>query len=401
MKDWRQIEFVVPIQENRTIGDDFFIRGVAINETTTRNGTTFIAEELSKSAPTLREKPILKDHRNSVDSIVGRTTNNVSFNEVTKSIEFEGKIMDNDIKQKIRDGRIRSVSVGAFLSEDSETVTDEDGNESVIARGIDFVELSLVAVPADPDAGFSRAIMEALKLKESFDENFNTEEEREIRGEAIKLIKNHDTELQEVITKAKKKNNNQTKEDINMSDEMAEKLRAEFGEKLKAQKEELEAQTNAIKEERLSELRDKYIAVTKERGLDSSSVDKFDAETLKTLISHLAVIPIKSEAEEETKDEPEKPVDEPAKEEEPVAAEEPAKEEETKEEETKEEKMKDETKGFVGNKIDDDTPTGYVLERSGDFNGGIGFYRKFESLLGDAKYSNLVHTKSYSWEGGN
>jgi len=380
MEDWRKIEFVVPILENRTVGNDFMIRGTAINETTTRNGVTYVAEELIVAAASLKDKPILKDHKNSVDSIVGRTTNNVIFNEMTKSIEFEGKIMDSSIKEKIRDGRIRSVSVGAFV-EDIEKTETEDGEEQGIARGIDFVELSLVAVPADPNAGFSRAIAEALKLKEEgTEENFTKEEEKEIKEKAKKLV---------ITTEEKQDYINQIKEDNNMSDEQVEKLRVEFKDELKAQKEEYNAQIEAIKEERLAELKEKYTSVTKERGLDSGSVDKFDAETLKTLISHLSAIPIKNEAEEETKEE-EPAAEEPAKEEEPAA------EEPVAEEEKKEEKMKDETKGFVGKKVNSNAPTGYVLERSGDFNGGIGFYKKFEEHAGNLKYE-----RKYPWEGGN
>ena len=64
------------------------IKGTAINETTTRNGVTYLAEELSVSANSLRNKPILKDHNNSIDSIVGRTTENVYFDINSKSVKF-------------------------------------------------------------------------------------------------------------------------------------------------------------------------------------------------------------------------------------------------------------------------------------------------------------------------
>ena len=39
----------------------------------------------------------------------------------------------------------------------------EDGG--VTERGIEFIELSLVAVPADPNAGFVKAIAESLNIK--------------------------------------------------------------------------------------------------------------------------------------------------------------------------------------------------------------------------------------------
>ena len=44
---------------------------------------------------------------------------------------------------------------------------DESGEftGTVLAKGIDFVELSLVAIPADPEAGLSQAILNSLKTE--------------------------------------------------------------------------------------------------------------------------------------------------------------------------------------------------------------------------------------------
>lgn len=165
MESWHQINFSVPIKESAKKDERFLIRGVAINETITRNGTMFVAEELSKGAESLKNKPILKDHDSTVDSIVGQVTNS-QFSEANKRIEFEGNILDEKIQEKINKGLIKSVSVGAFLK-DVEEIKDEDSGETIAfkALGIDFVELSLVAVPADPNAGFSYAVAEAYKNK--------------------------------------------------------------------------------------------------------------------------------------------------------------------------------------------------------------------------------------------
>ena len=66
---WHELRFTTPITENADINDDFIIRGVAINETTTHNGHKYIAEELAKAAPGLMGKPLLVDHDNRVESI--------------------------------------------------------------------------------------------------------------------------------------------------------------------------------------------------------------------------------------------------------------------------------------------------------------------------------------------
>jgi len=160
-KDWRILEFYVPIEEKFIDGDNFMIRGVAINETTTLNNVKYVAEELQKAAPSFRNVPILLDHKNEVKNIVGRTTENVNFNSTFNRIDFEAKIMDKDIRMMIEDGRIGSVSIGAKVDDLTE---EEDG--SMKAVGIRGLEISLVAVPGDSHANLAQAIQQGLHLKE-------------------------------------------------------------------------------------------------------------------------------------------------------------------------------------------------------------------------------------------
>lgn len=185
--DWRVIEFYMPIQEKTMSDKDFLIRGVAINETTTRNNIKYIAKELEMAAPTFRNKPILIDHNNSIGSIVGRTTENVLYDEGKKAIMFEGKIMDDKIKEMINDGRITDVSIGAKVNDLIESKEDS----CVTATGIEGMEISLVAVPGDPGANIATAIQNSLILKESM--NVFEEEvvgEDDVKGKVkIKKIK--------------------------------------------------------------------------------------------------------------------------------------------------------------------------------------------------------------------
>jgi hypothetical protein len=161
-----KLNFSVPI-EQATItkssidmgGKRFLIQGTAINATLTRNGVKFTEEELEKSAQSLRNKPLLKDHNNSVDSIVGKTTNNVFYDSTSKCVKFEAEVIDEGCKSKIKAGLIGAVSVGCMVSQ-----MDEE-EDCVVAKGIDFVELSLVAVPADPNAGIQTAISCSLQDK--------------------------------------------------------------------------------------------------------------------------------------------------------------------------------------------------------------------------------------------
>lgn len=159
MEKQLMFEYLVPIKESVSVGKDFIIKGVAINETTTRNNVRYMGEELSKAAPSLQGKPILKDHENSVDNIIGRVMKS-SYDPMMKCVCFEGKVMEKKYQEMITDGRINSVSIGAMVSS---VETSEEEGSPMIPRGIDFVELSLVAIPADPNAGFAQAMCESFK----------------------------------------------------------------------------------------------------------------------------------------------------------------------------------------------------------------------------------------------
>src|SRR3990167_7436913 len=141
-------EYFVPIQKEAYTSGAYAISGIAINTTITRNNVKYTAEELSLSAASLVGKPVLKDHDQKIDSIVG----------VVESAEFDGdaiafraRIMDEKVKLMIEDGRIKNVSIGAQVRELVKEKKEGEG-DVVTAKGISFLELSLVAVPGDSNA---------------------------------------------------------------------------------------------------------------------------------------------------------------------------------------------------------------------------------------------------------
>ena len=154
-----EFKYQVPIKEikNEEKNGDFIIEGTAINVTTTSNGHKFLEEELEPSAHTLNDVPLLKDHRNEVDYIMGRVKEG-KYGD--RKITFRAKVIDKNVQEMIRDGRLNSVSVGAMV----ESFDIDEDDESYVARGITFKELSLVAVGADEGATFGIALSEAYKM---------------------------------------------------------------------------------------------------------------------------------------------------------------------------------------------------------------------------------------------
>ena len=181
----------MPITEANNSGNDFMIRGVAINETTTRNGITYVASELQEAAPSFRNKPIMLDHSGSVKDIVGRTTENVNFNSMSKSINFEGRIMDPKIKEMINDGRITDVSIGAKVQD----LIKNEKDGSITAVGMEGLEISLVAIPGDPGANLANSLSEAFKIKEM-----------DMNGETIDLSEDEADKLDTELNNTKEDN---------------------------------------------------------------------------------------------------------------------------------------------------------------------------------------------------
>ncbi len=180
--EYLKLSYEVPIKEQGLVDGDFIIKGTAINCTITSNNHKFVSEELSTAAKTLIGVPLLVDHRNEVDAIKGRVLNG-EYDTVNEKVNFKAKVIDENMKKMIKDGRLNSVSVGAIVKK-----LDEDvDNGLLIPRGITFKELSLVAVPADGQATFGIALKEAYntKIKENNEKSSELKEKEENKTENL------------------------------------------------------------------------------------------------------------------------------------------------------------------------------------------------------------------------
>ena len=191
------------IEETDSDKDAFLIQGSAINATVTRNNISYIDEELEPAAQSLSEKPLLKDHDNKTDSVVGKVVKSY-YNSDKKAVMFKAQVMDKKIKEMIRDGRLNNVSIGARAKLDE---AEEDGPK--IARNIEFLELSIVPIPGDSKANFSQALAESYNKESDEADDAESQEEDEMANEKIeelkKQLKEKDKKLKALAEKERSK----------------------------------------------------------------------------------------------------------------------------------------------------------------------------------------------------
>src|SRR3972149_2406353 len=129
------------------------IRGVAMTAGMSRNFNIYTPEELQTFAGKLVDAPVYVEHVTTTNS-VGKVAKTEWDGQ---RLWYEAEIYDDEIAEKIRNGLIRHVSVGA----DYETLDIVDGK---IPHGLCNAEVSLVAVPGISETNIR--IIEALQFKE-------------------------------------------------------------------------------------------------------------------------------------------------------------------------------------------------------------------------------------------
>ena len=141
---------ILPFQVLEKIVDKpLRIRGVAMTAGMSRNFNIYAPEELQAFASKLVNSPVYIEHV-SVDSAVGKVT---KTDWDGHALWYEAEIYESEVAEKIRNGLVQHVSVGA----DYEAIDLVDGK---VPHGLHNAELSLVAVPGIPETNIS--VLEAL-----------------------------------------------------------------------------------------------------------------------------------------------------------------------------------------------------------------------------------------------
>lgn len=223
------LSYTVPIKvtEGDEGTDEFIIQGIAISSTVTDNQHKFLSEELELAAKTLQNKPLLKDHDNLTDSVIGRVIVS-DFDASSESVTFKARINSTEqgskIKELIKSGDLNTVSIGANV----ESMEEEDG--LMIPRGIKFKELSIVAVAADDNAEFT---FRGTNFMSALEEAYRSSKKK-------KVLKQENSQS----TSSEDNKINKKEEDME-KDETVNKV---FEERLDSQDKKLDAHTEVLQE---------------------------------------------------------------------------------------------------------------------------------------------------------
>jgi hypothetical protein len=157
---------ILPFKVLESVADKpLRIGGVAMAVGMSRNFNVYTPEELQAFADKLVNAPVYIEHV-AVDSAAGKVTK-CTYDSASRCLLYEAEIYDQTISDKIRNGLIQHVSVGADY--DALDVVD-----AKVPHGLFNPELSLVAVPGIPETNVQvlehlatdKRVVESLKEKE-------------------------------------------------------------------------------------------------------------------------------------------------------------------------------------------------------------------------------------------
>jgi len=180
------------------------VAGIAIKPGISKNGILYNIEELNRFTDTLIGRPMLKDHQGLCDNTVGLIEN--SSNRGDGIVMYEGWVKEDgtNLLEKIKDGRIHEVSIGAFAKK---LVKESEDDDYVIATGLEAMELSLTPTPAVKGTSLAHTLdlLTRRRNNEKVDvipvcENFNVFEDFSI----LKKNKEDIKMAEEIVTEAKK-----------------------------------------------------------------------------------------------------------------------------------------------------------------------------------------------------
>lgn len=261
------------------------IKGIAIHaKEWTEYGITIEPEQLA-SIKKPDYVPIIWQHSVEKPQNVIGLLDEINFNSATKALHYKGRIMDKDVQQMIKDGRVKFVSIGfkavPTCSICQRKLSDSECSHIIgrnydnmlcraLARNMEFRELSITPFPIDKEASieiaeFAQCITGICKKKNDLYIDLSTKSIMSM--EPKQLIELSEEELKQHPFVAELAEQNQT---------LAEKL-GKLEDEQKATKSELDAlKTKEAEREqkRLKEFAEKTADLLKKAGMPAKPVEE-------------------------------------------------------------------------------------------------------------------------------
>ena len=158
------------------------VKGIAIKAGMSRNYNIYLEDELKAAVKSLIGQPIYIEHV-AADKAVGKITD-AWWDDKEKAIWYEAEIYDDEIANKIKAGLIQHVSIAA----DYEIIEPVNGK---IPHGLQFTELSLVAVPGIPETNIQ--VVEKLfeKMNQNYAHKFREGEKEKMENQVKEKVVKH------------------------------------------------------------------------------------------------------------------------------------------------------------------------------------------------------------------
>jgi len=267
------------------ITEKISVGGIAVRPGISLNGINYTVEELNKFGPTMKNKPILKDHRSETDNTIGLIEDAESNGKGV--ISWAGWIKEDGsgISEKLNDGRVKEVSIGAFVEK---LVRENDDDEYMTAIGIHSMELSTTPTPAVKGTSIKQTL-ESIKNKKT-DSNIEVSPIFEDVDKFKEIDSTIKTDGQIIAQEALNVGKTQKiTEGHNMGEETKDEIETKLREKIAKEKDsELkykEQVANEIKEKLEQEIREKIIKESEEEDIkkkeDEETKEKFKLEIRK------------------------------------------------------------------------------------------------------------------------
>ena len=208
--------------------------------------------------------PLLKDHNNSVDAVIGRVLHykiarsESRINEFSPASDFAENrdelivtvYIDDDedsdkVFQKLKKGLLGNVSIGYKVKGyDLHEFNDINTPDRVIVRDWELLEVSVVAVPADPFAGARSVDKDTKKIQDSIKGQSNEEqgggsemtEEQKKAAEEVKRKAEQEAATKKAVEEAKKEEAERQRERASTIGQICQETGLDFKEMIESKK---------------------------------------------------------------------------------------------------------------------------------------------------------------------